>query len=249
MRKRKYKYSVKIEKLSLLLNFLVNFINIKFIIIMAKWEDFKDTKECKMWKAVRDAAELLNITEDSHSSNKDIPEYWEPFLERLFKLGVFFKYVGKLKELKMEWIRPMYICSNLENQRIKIEEREYTEAIKENVYLCGDICQSFRPFIVTLYDYDKLDKLDNNAFKKKKKEFQDQVKKIFTVIIKFVKTGYRNIQEVMNLILKNILDLVNANYELFCLESKISGIKDLTIFHDKKDNANFIENLKSNKNL
>jgi hypothetical protein len=212
---------------------------------MAKWEDFKDTKECKMWKSVRDAAEVLNINENSHASNKDIPEYWEPFLERLFKLAVFFKYQGKIKELKMDWIRPMYICSNLENQRIRIEDRDYVEAIKENVYLCGDICQAFRPFIITLYDYDKLDKLDNAQFKKKKKEFQDQLKKVFVNINKFVKTGYRNIQEVIQLILKPIYDFVNANYELFCMEARQNGIKDMTLFLDKKDNSIFLENLKS----
>ena len=212
---------------------------------MAKWEDFKDTKECKMWKSVRDMAEVLNINENSHASNKDIPEYWEPFLERLFKLAVFFKFQGKIKELKMDWIRPMYICTNLENQRIRIEERDYVEAIKENVYLCGDICQAFRPFIITLYDYDKLDKLDNAQFKKKKKEFTDQLKKLFGNINKFVKSGYRNIQEVIQLILKPLYDLVNANYELFCLEAKQNGFKDMTLFLDKKDNSSFLESLKS----
>ena len=215
---------------------------------MTKWEDFKDTKESKMWKACRDAADQLNINENTHASNKDIPEYWEPFLERLFKLAVFYKYQGKIKELKMDWIRPMYICSNLENQRIRIEERDYIEAVKENVYLCGDICQAFRPFIVVLYEYDNLAGLHPAIFKKKKKEFQDCLKKVFVNINKFVKTGYRNISEVIYLILKPIVDLVNANYELFCLEAKLYGMKDMTLFLDKKDNSIFVDSLKS-KNL
>jgi hypothetical protein len=217
---------------------------------MAKWEDFKETNECKMWKATRDAAEALGINEDKHSSNKDITEFWEPFLERLFKMGVFFKYAGKLKEIKMDWIRPMYICANLENQRIKIEGREYVEAVKEYVYLCGDISLAFRPFIIVLYDYDKLHTLDNASFKKKKKEFQDALKKLFQNIIKFQKSkeAFKNVNEVIHLILKSLWTFVLANYDLFCMEAKLDGLKDVTIFNDKKENTHFMETLKS-KNI
>jgi hypothetical protein len=215
---------------------------------MTKWEDFKETKECKMWEKVKEAAEHVGINESSHASNKDVPEYWEPFLERLFKLGVFYKYTGKLKELKMEWIRPMYICQNLENQRIKIEGKEYTEADKELVYLCGDISLYLKPFLITLYDYDRLHTLDPGAFKKKKKEFQDNLKKLFQTIIKFQKNGYKHVRSIVELILKPMLDLVEANYDLFCLEGKLYGIKDLTIFNDKKDTAQFMEGLKSRIN-
>ena len=56
-----------------------------------------------LWENLKTVCDTLQLKEQNDFLKiDDLNEYWEPFLERLFKLGVFFKHSGKLKEIKVE---------------------------------------------------------------------------------------------------------------------------------------------------
>ena len=73
--------------------------------IKLKW---KASEEYKLWNDLFRVSEDYKIKEDEFFSLEDLGgKYWEPFLDRLFRLGQMFKVTKKLREIKMDWLRPI----------------------------------------------------------------------------------------------------------------------------------------------
>ncbi len=169
---------------------------------------------------------------------KDLNDYWEPFLERIFKLGVFFKQTAKLKELKINWIRPIFCVET--NDKITIDGKVY-EPSKESMDRAADIYRALRALVAAIYENEKL---DPNTYKKLKKTLQDSSGAFFKALNVFVTKKFaQEMHQTIKQIIKPLRDLVKANYRLFLIEKKEEGDLEITLFNDKKDFKLFTENL------
>lgn len=205
---------------------------------MATLEEFQNTKEYKLWNNLREICDQYEITESKVSSLKDFSDYWEPFLERIFKLGVFFKQNGKLKEIKINWIRPIFFCET--SEKIIIEGKVY-DCSKESIDAGGNVFRNFRGLIAAIFE---IDKLDSATFKKSKKQLQDSSGAFFkTLNVMVSKKFAQELHCTIKNILKPLRELVKANYRLFLCEKKEEGDLEITLFQDKKDMKNFTDNL------
>lgn len=205
---------------------------------MANLEEFQLTKEYKLWCNLREVCESLEINESKMTSMKDLCDYWEPFLERIFKLGVLFKQNGKLKEIKSNWIRPIFCVET--GDKITIDGRTY-EPTKESIDKAGDCFRALRALVAAIYEIDKLDPVN---YKKLKKGLQDSSSAFFKVLNFFVsKKCAQELHGVIKTIIRPLRDLVKANFRLFLLEKKEEGDSEITLFQDKKDLKLFTENL------
>jgi len=205
---------------------------------MATLEEFQTTKEYKLWMNLRDVCDSLEINESKITSMKDLNDYWEPFIERVFKLGVLFKQNAKLKEIKINWIRPTFCVET--NDKIVIDGKTY-EPQKESMDRAADVYRALRSLVAAIYENDKL---DGTTFKKLKKNLQDCSGAFFKALNVFVtKKFVLEMHQTIKQILKPLRDLVKANYRLFLLEKKEEGDWEITMFQDKKDMKNFTENL------
>jgi len=205
---------------------------------MATLEDFQGAKEYKLWNNLREICETFDITESRISSLKDFSEYWEPFLERIFKLGVLFKQNGKLKEIKINWIRPIFFCETAD--KIIIEGKVY-DCTKESIDAGGNVFRNLRALIGAIYE---IDKMDATNFKKVKKTLQDSSGAFFKSLNVLVSKKFaQELHCTIKNIVKPLRELVKASYRLFLVEKKEEGDMEITLFQDKKDMKNFTENL------
>ena len=73
-----------------------------------KFEEWKKGKDYIMWGKLRDMCDNLELNSSSFISMVDLGGvYWEPLLELIYKYGNMLKKTYKLKEIKMEYIRPL----------------------------------------------------------------------------------------------------------------------------------------------
>ncbi len=207
---------------------------------MAKWEDFSVSKEYKLWGVLREMCQTLDISENTLISTHDLTDYWEPLFEKIFRLGVQYKYNGKLKEIKIDWIRPMFF-SGIEDKLIIDGKCWTTELNREAINKAQELNRNFRDLVNAINDYEKI---DSTTFKKMKKVFQDSSKVFFKNLILFVtKKLYDQIKYIFKSILRPLLDLRKANYHLFLLEKKNEGDSEITLFKDKHDLKMFTETI------
>jgi len=205
---------------------------------MATLEEFQGTKEYKLWNNLREICDNLEITESKISSLKDFSEYWEPFFERIFKLGVFFKQNGKLKEIKINWIRPIFFCETAD--KIIVEGKTY-DCTKESIDAGGNVFRNLRALIAAIYE---IDKMDTATFKKVKKTLQDSSGAFFKALNLLVTKKFaQELHCTIKNVIKPLRELVKANYRLFLCEKKEEGDLEITLFQDKKDMKSFTDNL------
>lgn len=205
---------------------------------MATLEEFQLTKECKLWHNLRDVCDALEINESKITSMKDLNEYWEPFLERLFKLGVLFKQNAKLKEIKINWIRPIFCVET--NDKLFIDGKTY-EPQKESMDRAAEVFRALRALVAAIFENDKMDATN---FKKLKKNLQDCSSAFFKALNVYVTKKFaQELHQTIKQIIKPLRDLVKSNYRLFLLEKKEEGDLEITMFQDKKDFKLFTDNL------
>lgn len=205
---------------------------------MATLEEFQLTKECKLWHNLRDVCDALEINESKITSMKDLNEFWEPFLDRIFKLGVLFKQNAKLKEIKINWIRPIFCVET--NDKITIDGKVY-EPQKESMDRAADVFRALRALAAAIYENDKM---DASNFKKLKKTLQDCSSAFFKALNVYVTKKFaQELHQTIKQIIKPLRDLVKANYRLFLLEKIEEGDLEITLFQDKKDFKLFTDNL------
>ena len=73
-----------------------------------KFEEWKKGKDYVMWSRLKEMVESLDLTSSSFIGYEDLGGlYWEPLLELIYKYGNILKKTYKLKEIKMDYIRPL----------------------------------------------------------------------------------------------------------------------------------------------
>ena len=72
------------------------------------WDNFKKSSEYKLWEDLFRVAKEYGINEDTYFKKTDLSgEYWEPFFDRLYKMGSMLGFTKKLKEIRIDWMRPI----------------------------------------------------------------------------------------------------------------------------------------------
>ena len=91
------------------------------------WEDFQNGKEYKMWGHLFEMTQTMDLSGVNFIKNKETGSgvYWEPFLVLLFKFGNMLKQTGKLKEIKMDWIRPLNYLEAQSNEHVVYDNENY----------------------------------------------------------------------------------------------------------------------------
>lgn len=206
---------------------------------MSKFEEYKNSNEYRIWGNLREVCESLNISQNSISNIPDIYDYWEPFLERLFKLGVQYKQTGKLKEIKMKWIRPIFFVQS--ESKVYMDGKVY-EPPKESIDNAQEVHRKLLDLLFNIYEFPKL---EQSTLKKLRKDLQDTSSQFFKSLIKFVlKKGYRDLNETLKEIMKPLRELRKSCFNLFLLEGKHLAYEELTFFNDKKDFKLFTDSIK-----
>lgn len=207
---------------------------------MAKWEDFSVSKEFKLWYNLKEMCLFYEINESKLIDYHDLTDFWEPLFEKIFRLGLQYKQTAKLKEIKIDWVRPMFF-SGIEDKLIIDGKCWTTEAEREALNKAQELKRNFSYLVTAILDYDKV---DSSNFKKLKKVLQDCSKTFFKNLIFFVtKKLYDQLKAILKGVLRPLLDLRKANYHLFMLEKREEGDMELTFFKDKKDFKVFTETI------
>ena len=72
------------------------------------WDTFKKSGEYLLWEDLFRVAKEYGINEDTYFKKTDFSgEYWEPFFDRLYKMGSMLGFTKKLKEIRLDWMRPI----------------------------------------------------------------------------------------------------------------------------------------------
>jgi len=207
---------------------------------MAKWEDFSVSKEFKLWYNLKEICLLYEINESKLIDYHDLTDFWEPLFEKVFRLGLQYKQTAKLKEIKIEWMRPMFF-TGIEDKLVIDGKCWTTEAEREALNKAQELKRNFSYLVTAILDYDKV---DSSNFKKQKKNLQDCSKGFFKNLIIFVtKKLYDQLKIILKSVLRPLLDLRKANYHLFMLEKREEGDMELTFFNDKKDLRAFTDTI------
>lgn len=207
---------------------------------MAKWEDYSVSKEFKLWYHLKEMCLFYEINESKLIDYHDLTDFWEPLFEKIFRLGLQYKQTAKLKEIKIDWMRPMFF-SGIEDKLVIDGKCWTTEAEREALNKAQELKRNFSYLVTAILDYDKV---DSSTFKKLKKTLQDCSKTFFKNLIFFVtKKLYDQLKTILKGVLRPLLDLRKANYHLFMVEKREEGDMELTVFQDKKDFKNFSETI------
>ena len=201
------------------------------------WDSFKKTSEYILWEDLFRVAKEYGINEDNFFKKTDLSgEYWEPFFDRLYKMGSMLGFTKKLKEIRIDWMRPILYFGAQSTGVIEFDGRrdEVNKGAIANAIL---VKFSFKSVINAVQNFANLD--DKN-FHKEYIQFKKDIKYYFTQLSKFVKDGFLTMHRHVKLILKPLLDLRRGGYRLFALEQLEKNNRHLTIFNDKKDLSMFL---------
>ena len=207
-----------------------------------KWEDFIVSKEYIMWEELLRVCKEYQLTEGSFVSYKDLGGlYWEPLLDRILKLAVFLKMSCKLKEIKMNWIRPIQYFGEQTNGYI-IFDGHKDKVYKGATANAAKISFNFPNILNAIYRFETLNETN---FKDDYKNLKNKLKTFMKVLSEFVKSGWRILHEHVKYLLKPLRDLRRAGYRLFTLEEAEKKNIDITMFNDKSDFNVIVENVKT----
>ena len=205
------------------------------------FERIQNSKEYKILMDLFRVLEEYNLTEDSFFAYDDLGGiYWEPLLDRLFRLGVCFKFTKKLKEIKMDWLRPV-LYFQAQSNGIIIYDKRKDIVDKGAIGDASMVRYAFKDVINRIRDAKNMNE-DN--FKQVWKVIKKDIKYFFKVLNKYVKEGFRAMHEHVKLILYPLRMLRKSGYRLFSLEKFEEHYRDLTIFQDKENLKEFTDSIK-----
>ena len=205
------------------------------------WDSFKKTSEYRLWEDLFRVAKEYSINEDTYFKKTDLSgEYWEPFFDRLYKMGSMLGFTKKLKEIRIDWMRPILYFGAQSTGVIEFDGRrdEINKGAISNAIL---VKFSFKSVINAIHNFANLN--DKN-FHKEYVSFKKDIKYYFLQLSKFVKDGFLIMHNHVKLILKPLLDLRRGAYRLFSLEQMEKNNRHLTMFNDKKDLSVFLSSTK-----
>lgn len=202
------------------------------------WEDFQQGKEYLMWGRLFEMAQSLDLTGPNFISSKESGSgvYWEPFLVLLFKFGNILKQTGKLKEIKMDWIRPLNYLESQSNEHITYDGDPY---IVEKAAI-GNATNARLALQHLLDSINNYEILNEQNFQKEYKTLHSDSSYFFKQLNIFVKDGFRALHENIKLILKPLRMLRKSAYRLISLERQEGLNEDLTMFESKKSMKQFV---------
>ena len=119
-------------------------------------DDFKKEKEYIMWSKMYEMANKLNLTQNEFYSNTVGGVYWEPFFVLLYKFGNYTKMTGKLKDIKMDYIRPLTYLGDASNENVVVDGDKYI-VDKTGISSASQVKYAFGNFLNTLYEFPSLD--------------------------------------------------------------------------------------------
>ena len=201
------------------------------------YETYIESKEYKLWKNLAEVQRKFNLNEATFYDYKDLGGvYWEPLLDRLYKLGVMMKLNKKLREIKMDWLRPILYFGSRSDGIIEIDGRH--DVVDKGAI--ADATQVRFLFHRIINAIKSVEDMDKDNFKETYKVFRGAVKNFFVGLAKYVKDSFRLMNNHIKLVLKPLLDLRKSGYRLFALEREEQFYRDLTLFKDKTDLAQFV---------
>ena len=201
------------------------------------YESLIESKEYKLWKNLAEVQKKFNLNEATFYDYKDLGGvYWEPLLDRLYKLGVMMKLNKKLREIKMDWIRPILYFGSRSDGIIEIDGRH--DVVDKGAI--ADATQVRFLFHRIINAIKSVEDMNKDNFKDTYKVLRAAVKNFFVGLAKYVKDSFRLMNNHIKLVLKPLLELRKSGYRLFALEREEEFYRDLTVFKDKKDFGQFL---------
>ena len=208
---------------------------------MKNFDEFSNSQEYKLWGVLYKYAEDHDWRQSDVVSKNDVTEFWEPFLELLFKLAITYKQTGKIKEVKVKWMRPIFFFGD--NTKKVFDKKEY-EPPKESLDAAQEITRRLRNLCEVIERYPKL---DNSTWKGYRKEFQKNSGDLWKCIIKFAtKVGFKELNQIIKWILAPLLYLRKAAVNLLRLECRQQGISDFVMLNNKPDVITFVNHIRDN---
>ena len=203
------------------------------------YEKLIASKEYLLWKDLARVAKEYDITETNLFTMEDLSGiYWEPFFERLYKLGQMMRFTKKLKEIRIDWMRPILYFGARSDGIIEFDGRKDI-VDKGAVGDCSVVKYCFKSTINAILSVSEI---DQKNFKEKHKAFKKEIKYFFNALNKYVRDGgFYKMHQHVKLILKPLLDLRRAGYRLFSVEKAEENYYDLTFFNDKDSLLRFME--------
>ena len=200
------------------------------------------SKEYMLWQDLNRVANEYDITETNLFAKEDLSGiYWEPFFERLYKLGQIMKVTKKLKEIRIDWMRPILYFGARSDGIIEFDGR-HDIVDKGAVGDCSVVKYCFKSTISAIRS---ITQIDQKNFKDIYKAFRKEIKYFFNALNKYVRDGgFYKMHQHVKLILKPLLDLRRAGYRLFSVEKSEENYYDLTFFNDTDSLKKFMESTK-----
>ena len=200
------------------------------------------SKEYMLWLDLNRVADEYDITETNLFAKEDLSGiFWEPFFERLYKLGQIMKFTKKLKEIRIDWMRPILYFGARSDGIIEFDGR-HDIVDKGAVGDCSVVKYCFKSTISAIRSVKDI---DQKNFKEIYKAFRKEIKYFFNALNKYVRDGgFYKMHQHVKLILKPLLDLRRAGYRLFSVEKSEENYYDLTFFNDTDSLKQFMESTK-----
>ena len=208
------------------------------------FSEWKNGKEYILWTKLLEVCDKLNITDNVFLDLKDLGGlYWEPLLELIYKYGNMIKKTGKVKELKMDWIRPLNYLGSQSDVDVVFDNEKY-RIPKVATNTAAEVKLAFLHVIEGIH---KVSDLKEDNFQKEYKAFHNDIATFFKKLVEFcIKkddvgiTGFRYLQENIKTILYPLRLLRKAGFRLFSLEKLEGNYQDLVMFQDKKQYKEFV---------
>ena len=213
-----------------------------------KFEEWKKGKDYIMWTKLKDVCESLDLTSSNFIGYEDLGGlYWEPLLELIYKYGNILKKTYKLKEIKMDYIRPLnYLGAQSDIEVVFDNDKYFVPKLAS-----GKASQARFSFSHLIDSIRNIENLNETNYTKECKAFKSDFNNFLKNLSSFVYekdengiTGYRYLIENIKLILYPLRMLRKSAYRLFSVEKLEQQYQDLMTFVDKNDIKIFVEGVK-----
>ena len=213
-----------------------------------KFEEWKKGKDYVMWSRLKEMVDSLDLTSSSFIGYEDLGGlYWEPLLELIYKYGNILKKTYKLKEIKMDYIRPLnYLGAQSDIEVVFDNDKYFVPKLAS-----GKASQARFSFSHLIDSIRNIDSLNETNYAKECKTFKSDFNNFLKNLSSFVYekdengiTGYRYLTENIKLILYPLRMLRKSAYRLFSVEKLEQKYQDLMTFVDKNDIKLFTEGVK-----
>ena len=203
------------------------------------FEDWKESKEYIMWSRLKESCDKLELNGGTFISLKDLGGfYWEPLLELIYKFANIIKKTSKLKELKMDWLRPLNYLGAQSDIEVIFDGDKYLIP----KYATNNAASARFDFQHLLEAICNFENINDTNFLKEYKNLTSCTGSFFKNMYIFVFekdengiSGYRYLIENIKTILYPLRMLRKSAYRLFSVEKNESMFKDLRIFQDKPE--------------